>query len=447
MIFEARSFSVNGALPGGPPRHFCKPALTTSSCQASAGRSMPPSVAVASTYRMASAARQKLPRGESGCAMVVEVSPCETATSLGRNSRIAFSSTSGGNTVPHSVSSARTSAPQRFAISTFRWPKRPNPGTSTQSPGSMSETSAASIAARAVPSTSRVQRYAVWNTPRYGSAACFMYSRNTGSNWPSSGALIARSTRGSALIGPGPMRRRGGGLIGRIASLSMGMVLEPVARDVDAPRNPDLLVLHVADESLERGQAAGAAREAAVQADRHHAMLLGVQHVEAVLQIGEEIVARVEALRGGEAHVVGVERIRHHQLRLAVSRVVPGDVVVVVVGVVDEAAVLHHQAARVGAGAPGVPAERALAGQPAMHLDRALHVLALHLQRHVLGVHPAPAVARHFVPGLEECLDRGRVALHCHRHAEYGERHLMALEQLEQPPHADARAVFVERFH
>ena len=79
---------------------------------------------------------------------------------------MAFSSVSGANTVPHPVSSARTSAPQRFAISTLRWPKRPNTGTSTRSPGSMSETSAASIAARAVPSTSSVQRFLVWNTPR-----------------------------------------------------------------------------------------------------------------------------------------------------------------------------------------------------------------------------------------------------------------------------------------
>src|SRR3990170_6653466 len=388
---------------------------------------------------MASFARQRFPRSESGCAMVVEVSPCETATSLGRNSRIAFSSTSGGNTVPHGVSSARTSAPQRFAISTFRWPKRPNTGTSTRSPGSISETSAASIAARAVPSTSRVQRSFVWNTPRYSSAVCFMYSRNTGSNWPSSGALMARSTRGSALIGPGPINRRGGGLMGS----TMGMVLEPMTGDIDAPRDPHLLVLHVLDEPLERRQAARPAGEAAVQADRHHAVLLRVQHVEAVLQIGEKVVARVEALRRGEAHVVGIERIRHHQLGLAVLRVVPGDVVVVVVGVVDEAAFLHHQPPRVRAGAPGVPAERTLAGQPAMHLDRALHVLSLHVQRHVLVVDPAPAVARHLVPGLEESLDRGRVALHCHRHAEHGERQLVALEELEQPPHADARAVLV----
>jgi hypothetical protein len=61
-----------------------------------------------------------------------------------------------------------------------------------------------------------------------------------------------------------------------------------------------------------------------VQADGQHLRLiqairiaLGVQHIESVLQIIEELRAGVEALRGGEAHVVGVQRVRHDQLRRA----------------------------------------------------------------------------------------------------------------------------------
>ena len=88
----------------------------------------------------------ELPSSASGCAIVVEVSPCDTATTLGlcfyrALQRLRL------KTVPHSVSMAMTSAPQRRAISTLRWPKRPNTGTSTLSPGSISETSAASIPA------------------------------------------------------------------------------------------------------------------------------------------------------------------------------------------------------------------------------------------------------------------------------------------------------------
>src|SRR6187402_358967 len=151
-----------------------------------------------------------------------------------------------------------------------------------------------------------------------------MYSRNTGSNWPSSGRLITASTRGSALIGPGPISRRSGGS----TRLIIWMLLQPVLRDVDTAGDPDLLASHVLEEALERGESAGPADQPAVQADRHHAAFLGIQDVEAVLEVVEEVVARVEALRGGEAHVVRVERVGHDELRFSVARVVPRQVVV-----------------------------------------------------------------------------------------------------------------------
>ena len=98
--------------------------------------------------------------------MVVEVSPCDTATIFGLCFLIPASSSSSGKTEPHSTSMGMTSAPKRLAISTLRCPKRPKIGTSTRSPGSMSEASAASMPARAVPSMSSVQRLRVWKTPR-----------------------------------------------------------------------------------------------------------------------------------------------------------------------------------------------------------------------------------------------------------------------------------------
>src|SRR5688572_28367944 len=106
-----------------------------------------------------------------------------------------------------------------------------------------------------------------------------MYWRNCGSNWPRSCALIARSTRGSALIGPGPIRSRGAGFRSSI----MRMVVEPEARDVDAPRDQCFLSPHVLEEALERCQASGAPDEPAVQSDRHHAALFRVEHVEGIL--------------------------------------------------------------------------------------------------------------------------------------------------------------------
>src|SRR2546423_1928597 len=149
-----------------------------------------------------------------------------------------------------------------------------------------------------------------------------MYSRNCGSNCPRSCALIARSTRGSALIGPGPIRSLGAGLI----SSSMGMVLQPVTSDVDAAGEPHLLAAHVFQELLERFQAAGPADQPAVQAHGHHArhsVALVVEHVKGVLEIRKEMVSAIEALRGGKAHVVRIERVGHDELRLSVAGVVP----------------------------------------------------------------------------------------------------------------------------
>src|SRR3954463_9272942 len=272
-----------------------------------------------------------------------------------------------------------------------------------------------------------------------------MYSRNCGSNWPSSWALIARRTRGSALIGPGPISSRGAGLRSAIPSLRIGMVLQPVARDVDAAGDPDLLAAHILEKALERGESPGPADEPAVQADRHHprhALAFFVENVEGILEVGEELVARVESLGRGETHVVRVQRIGHHELGLAAfvpePRVVPGKVGVVVVGIVDEPALLADELARVRAGAPVVPAQRTLAGELAVDLDRALHVLALDGFRNILVIDPAPAVAGDLVPCLEHRGDGGGVALHRHRDAVYGERHLVAGEKLEDAPHADA---------
>src|SRR5438128_3029748 len=158
-----------------------------------------------------------------------------------------------------------------------------------------------------------------------------MYWRNCGSNWPRSCALIARSTRGSALIGPGPINSRGAGLI----CSTMRMMFQPVAGDVDAACDPDFAFpARIAQKAFQRREAPRPADEAAVQPDRHHAPALGMKNVQRVLQVIEELLAGIETLRRREAHVVGVERIRNHELRLAIANVVPRQIVVVVVRVI-----------------------------------------------------------------------------------------------------------------
>ena len=50
-----------------------------------------------------------------------------------------------------------------------------------------------------------------------------------------------------------------------------------------------------------------------------------IEHVERILQVIEELRAGVEALRGGEAHVVAVERVRHDEMRHALDAAVALD--------------------------------------------------------------------------------------------------------------------------
>ena len=192
-----------------------------------------------------------------------------------------------------------------------------------------------------------------------------------------------------------------------------------------------------------------------MHADRHHRralLALGVHDVEGVAQVLEELVAVREALRQREAHVVGVEGVGHDEVRhgVAVGLLHLGperQVVAVVVRVVQEAAVVRHQAAGVGRVAAGVPAQRALAGETLDELHADLHVLALDLLGRVLVVDPAPAVAGDLVA---ELLERGGelgVALERHRHAEDGHRQAAALELAQEAPHAHARAVLVDALH
>ena len=192
-----------------------------------------------------------------------------------------------------------------------------------------------------------------------------------------------------------------------------------------------------------------------MHADGHHlrrAFPLFVQHVKAVLQVGIELLGGVKPLRGGEAHVVGIQRIRHDQVRLAGAVAAghfrpEGQIVAVVVAVIVEAAVLHHQLAGVGAVAPGVPARRRLAEKVGQHVHRLVKVFALLADIHALVVDPAPAVAHHVVIRCLDCLDDLRMTRQRHRHAKDRQRQAALLKFTVDPPESGAAAVFVEGVH
>src|SRR5260221_14601163 len=102
----------------------------------------------------------------------------------------------------------------------------------------------------------------------------------------------------------------------------------PVARYIDAPRHPDLVMaLRVIEESLKCPSAAGPSDQAAMQADGHH---LGrptpsflIEAIECVLEIGEELIAAVEALRRRKTHVVVVECVGNDEMPAALRPVDP----------------------------------------------------------------------------------------------------------------------------
>jgi hypothetical protein len=75
----------------------------------------------------------------------------------------------------------------------------------------MAESITISMAERAVPSSTSVQSLRVSKKARYSAMVSRIIWRNCGSNCPSNCVDIALSTRGSALMGPGPISKRGAG--------------------------------------------------------------------------------------------------------------------------------------------------------------------------------------------------------------------------------------------
>ncbi|RMN90754.1 hypothetical protein ALQ49_05903 [Pseudomonas syringae pv. apii] len=232
-----------------------------------------------------------------------------------------------------------------------------------------------------------------------------------------------------------------------------GMFRVPVAGDVHTAGEPHLLMaFDVFDEALECGEPGRAANQTAVQTDGEHlrrVLAFGIQHVERVLQVLEKLLAVVETLHLCEAHVVGVQRIRDHQMRLAgrVVRLPVRQVIVVGVAIIKKAAFLHDQPPCVGPGAAGVPAQWAFAADFGQNLNGLTHVLALLGFVHVLVVDPAITVAADFVTVGDHCANNVRVTLRRHGDSEDGQGNVELFEQLENAPHAGSTAVLVQRLH
>ena len=125
------------------------------------------------------------------------------------------------------------------------------------------------------------------------------------------------------------------------------VIRDPVLGDVDAPAQPHAVVpFDVIEKSHEGAQPSGPPGQTHVKPHRHHpggVSAFRVEHVEGIPEVDEEVLGGAEALRCPELHVVVVERIGDHEVRLALDRHPVGQVVVVGVAVVEEATFLDQQ--------------------------------------------------------------------------------------------------------
>ena len=97
------------------------------------------------------------------------------------------------------------------------------------------------------------------------------------------------------------------------------MLALPVLGDIDATGDPYLVVgLDVIEEAFQRREASRSSGDPTVQPDGEHLgcrVALGVEHVEGVTQVLEEVLTVVEALGAGEAHVIGVQGVGDDEMR------------------------------------------------------------------------------------------------------------------------------------
>ena len=130
-------------------------------------------------------------------------------------------------------------------------------------------------------------------------------------------------------------------------------MLAPVSRDVDAATEPDAVKgLHVLQQLDQAAGATGAADQTVVQADRQQLRrsgdAFGVQEIESVAHVVEELLTGGEAGIFVEAVVVGFVRIRNDQMRSMRG----GDPVWQLVGeriaIIKKAALLSDQPSRIG---------------------------------------------------------------------------------------------------
>ena len=204
--------------PGRPAQTLLHAADRPRRCdQSSKLTSQPPRLSTASTTNRLPASRQARPISSSGCRMPVDVSACTIATSFGLapacdgvNHRARLDA---AGPIRHRRARRARRGESRACTAVRRSGRRPQPA--RRSPGSIRLARTASMPAREAPGTASVGRFAaIGRCAAVRLATSSSKALGHGSSAASGGAAIARSTRGSGLLGPEPISRRRGGSSG-----------------------------------------------------------------------------------------------------------------------------------------------------------------------------------------------------------------------------------------
>src|SRR5262245_597391 len=121
--------------------------------------------------------------------------------------------------------------------------------------------------------------------------------------------------------------------------------------------------------------------------------------------------------------------------------------VAVVVAVVEEAAVLDDEAARIQTRSiAAVPALRRLSGRLRQRFDSALDVVTLLCLLEFVVLDPPPSVTANVKAGPPDRRRNRRVALKCQRASKRRQSEVALLKQAQDPPEADAAPVLKHAF-
>src|SRR5258706_4707974 len=227
----------------------------------------------------------------------------------------------------------------------------------------------------------------------------------------------------------------------------LGDLIREGPRNVDPAHERDVTEpLGVIYKSRQGIRAGRIARDPRMQSDRHHPaeiVTIVAKPVEGGFCRFQEMLRAAIACPQDIARIVDHERIRHDQMSSAMHFGPVRQIIIVGVGIVEEATLLDDELPGVDAHFSAVPAEWSCTRGLLDGNDGALDRLALFVPGHFIVVAPAITVAGHFIAAALDLLGHCRVAFERHGRTEERNRYAGCIEDPEHAPDPRARAILV----